>query len=571
MPKYSRERRKRIKNLIIISTLSAILLSISTFAWFIGMRTVHVEAFEVEIAGVDGLTLSLDGETFSETVSINEENHSTQFSENTNSWKALIPMSSVGEIDDDVSRLKLYEKASMTATAGGYRLLASRVNNYRIIGEDDEAALETETDGYVVFDLFIRNKSGEEYFETSDPANEEAIYLTVDSEATVKDGGVKETGIENSVRVAFAQIGRVSDKIVDEENGATTIQGIDCNGSGEGVSKVTGICRTAQIWEPNDTAHVDGAISWYNKSCREREGDNVWTSGAYDDEVHCKPIINGIAYPTFAVNQPILPSENTSAVDVDIYDGYFNQYFITTGDYDYNPYDPDGPTFALPKGENPSSPDIPKVLSAFPYFTDTYKYKAGTSRPPFMFLAPASITKVRVYIWIEGQDIDNYDFAQIGKQITINFGFTKSRFEEGDIDYNGPITHQQVENAGGIEYTPPRIILNDYTEIENESSGTGDVIKIVKDKEYQEEGFKAYKRKYPLEDGDSAEFPFGGTEIDPETTGHGLETVGYVDTSVLGTYYVTYKAWYVNDAEEKIMGTAVRTIEVVESLTPQGD
>ena len=58
-----------------------------------------------------------------------------------------------------------------------------------------------------------------------------------------------------------------------------------------------------------------------------------------------------------------------------------------------------------------------------------------------MTLAPNSITKLRVYIWIEGQDIDNYDFAQLGLKVTVNFGFTKERFEETDFPgYDGPST-----------------------------------------------------------------------------------------------------------------------------------
>ena len=55
-----------------------------------------------------------------------------------------------------------------------------------------------------------------------------------------------------------------------------------------------------------------------------------------------------------------------------------------------------------------------------------------------MTLAPNSITKVRVYIYIEGQDIDNYDFASIGKSISVKFGFTKERFIGTDITYEGP-------------------------------------------------------------------------------------------------------------------------------------
>ena len=58
-----------------------------------------------------------------------------------------------------------------------------------------------------------------------------------------------------------------------------------------------------------------------------------------------------------------------------------------------------------------------------------------------MTLAPNSITKVRVYIWLEGQDIDNYNFAQLGKQITINFGFTKERYRSEESSTVPPFTY----------------------------------------------------------------------------------------------------------------------------------
>ena len=59
-----------------------------------------------------------------------------------------------------------------------------------------------------------------------------------------------------------------------------------------------------------------------------------------------------------------------------------------------------------------------------------------------MTLAPNSITKVRVYIWIEGQDIDNYNFANIENSIiSVNFGFTKERYTEDTMGgYDGPDT-----------------------------------------------------------------------------------------------------------------------------------
>ena len=206
--KRNKKHERRVKKLIVGCTLCAIILSASTYAWFIGMKTVNVEAFDVTIAAVDGLSLSLDGETWSDTVTINKANHLNEDvvgAGSTNSWGGdggLVPMSSVGKINDESSRLTLYEKGSFTATPGGYRVMASEVTN---------GAGETEERGYVAFDLFIKNLSGEHYYAEYNQLNEEAIYLTTESEVAVADAGADadKSGIENSVRVAFAQIGRV--------------------------------------------------------------------------------------------------------------------------------------------------------------------------------------------------------------------------------------------------------------------------------------------------------------------------------------------------------------------------
>ena len=392
----SRQKRKKIRNLVITSALMAMLLSISTFAWFIGMKTVHVSSFDVEIASTEDLLLSLDGEKFKTTVNINGELlNSNSYEGNTNSWggEGLIPVSTIGKMDATNSRMILFEKSSLTPSPGGYRLMASKIDN-----TGDKNA-----EGYVVFDLFIKNFSGNKYLEDEDIRNEEAIYLAVNSYADVAEGGVANTGIENSVRVAFAQVGRVNAKEAKPDE----IRGITC--ATEGV--VIGICRDAAIWEPNDREHVQGALNWYNESCKLRTGQDVrdpLSFGGSCSELETEKDENDIDiykyYPTYAVSSEIGATDNA-----DIYDGK-----------EYNSY------------ENTNK------LQKFNYFTDTDKLKEGTERPEFMYLAPNSITKVRIYIYIEGQDIDNYDFASIGRKIEIKFGFTKERFEPEDIGYEEP-------------------------------------------------------------------------------------------------------------------------------------
>ena len=59
--KRNKKHESRVKKLIVACGLCAIILTVSTYAWFIGMKTVNVSAFDVEIAAIDGLELSLTG------------------------------------------------------------------------------------------------------------------------------------------------------------------------------------------------------------------------------------------------------------------------------------------------------------------------------------------------------------------------------------------------------------------------------------------------------------------------------------------------------------------------------
>ena len=414
----NKKSANRVRNYVVMCSLFGVLLIVGTYAWFIGMESVAVSQFDVTIAATEGLALSLDGDTWyeKEDEPLNVKT-APQYAGNTNTWAkdGLIPMSSVGDADDGSSRMILFEKASLTATKGGYRLLASRVNNYGAATTGEEGAL-VQGKGYVAFDLFIRNKSGDEYYATNDPLNEEAIYLTTDSKVTVDEAGVANTGIENSVRVGFMQVGRVEQAdATQDEITAISCDDVTENIDGKSVKTTTGICRTATIWEPNDTAHVTNAINWYKESCNKRTGATVSDDKSYTDDA-CNTITNGEAYSTYAVANELVVGSN-----VDVYDGE-----------DFNFYHKPSVTAAADYFKESADKSAAKLVD-MDYFTDTEKMLTGVNRPTFMTLAPNSITKVRVYIWIEGQDIDNYDFASLGKQISVNFGFTKERFEQSEI------------------------------------------------------------------------------------------------------------------------------------------
>ena len=451
------KRNRRTRNLVMVTSLSAVVLIASTYAWFTGLQSVSVEPFTVEISSADSLELSLNGEQWSDTLTLTKENILNKgeigldkvaqkaYKTNTNNWPinqapgtsgdegqrfGLVPISTIGAMNTATSRMIMYEKSSMATTPGGYRLLASTVDN-------DKSATEQKQNGYVAFDLFIKNYSGTQYLtNNSNPADtsfEEAIYLNTDSHVSVATnaGGVASTGIENSVRVAFAQIGRISAYSTD----ASAITGITCSNSGAGDNAVTGLCRNAQIWEPNDKAHKQVALNWYDKSCVERKGATLTKDDYKTASDKCTPIGLTDYAQTYAIGKPIEVGDDYK---VDVYDG-LNKY--TTAISTYNTFKTSD---SLDKGP----------LVAFDYFTDSEKLLKGMSRPTFMTLAPNSITKVRVYIYIEGQDIDNFDYAQVGKMIEVAFGFSKQRYTAEEIlDTN---QDQDLYNALPTAVTPSR-------------------------------------------------------------------------------------------------------------------
>lgn len=398
--KRNKRKVKKIALLLFLTSLTAVLLVVETYAWFVGTATVSTSEFQIGVSSGDSLELSLDGDNWTTTLSLDKDSILGQngthkaYTGHTNVWPleetGLIPLSTVGDSDPAANgRLMLYGKSSITATGGGYRILSNRINNY---GTSGEGQLVTEQDGYVAFDLFIRNGTGVDYISTYKQEDDEAVYLTVNSKVEAVSSGSIDYGLANSVRVAFVQIGRIA------SNGATegAAKSISCSaeGAGAGVTN-TSLCNVTKttIWEPNDTKHDSNLVTYFNRVCKSKTG----TAGSYTYEGACTELKDGTAVTTYAISKNI-----ASGSHVDIYDG-LNGFDVGTGDTAF--------------------------LAATDTFTDTMKVKTGSDRPAFFYLAPNSITKIRVYIYLEGQDVDNYDLASLGETVKVNFGFTKDQWD----------------------------------------------------------------------------------------------------------------------------------------------
>lgn len=380
-----KRRNKKIFGLFVMTGITMIVLIVETYAWFIGTGTSSVNSFSIAVSAGENLELSIDGKTWSETISISEESIiDDAYEGNTNHWTGevgLVPISSNGDVDATVGRLKLFGKSSLTATGGGFRLISTRIDNYST--DSENSGIVEEKDGYVVFDLFVKNGTGPDYLETYDEESDEAIYLSSDSSVIAKPEGTEDFGLANSVRIAFTQVGRIASTITDDSE----IAAISCGTSAVNNLSLCDKVDTA-IWEPNDKNHDAKLIEYFTKVCKKKtvSGETISYNTA------CDAVSDGTAVNTYVVSKNL-----TSADNVDIYDG-INGY---------------------------ETSDL--VLQNA--FTDTMKLKTGDDRDEIFKLGSNSITKLRVYIYLEGQDVDNYDLITNGKKIEVKFGFTKDKYD----------------------------------------------------------------------------------------------------------------------------------------------
>lgn len=425
LKKVSKNKRKtrKIALLFLLTGITAVLLVVETYAWFIGLTTIKVEDFQIGVSTDDSFKMSLDGEDWDTTLTISKENVITNgYEGHTNKWVddydastglgGLIPISTAGEADDtNYGRLKLFGKSSMTATGGGFRLIADPIDN-KTSGEGE---------GYLVFDLFIRNGTGTDYIADYNRADDEAVYLTAESTVTVEKAGTvtDDYGLANSVRVAFVQIARTASAGADAGKAAE----LTCSSTGNEGS--TSLCKEAGnvvIWEPNHDKHHASLVTYFNNVCKTKTaGEGVgspFVYGGTDGTTACTPVKGEGSNPNTALTATshvptyVVSNKIKSDDKVDIYDG-LNGYTGTVG------------------GESDT------LLVESETFTDADKNTTGAARKPFFYLAPNSITKIRVYIYLEGQDVDNYDLISNGSKVKINFGFTKDQWNMADTGATG--------------------------------------------------------------------------------------------------------------------------------------
>lgn len=317
----------------ILILITGITLIYSTYAWFSSALDVNISDFKMTTNSEAGLTISLDGVDWGNSVEISESSITSELNKtypgNTNQWsKELGPVSTLG--------IKTKNSPNFSMYADQNTILKKKQDKNRVFMSPIEILElnQNHESEFLAFDIFLKNVSGS--------PKSDNLYL--DEGTSFQLTAEKDNTVINAMRM-----GMVFMDSINKRSSAKAAQNIKCNNQ----------C-SQMIYEPYSTMHHQQAI----KSAKEHDID----------------LVDGQQYPTYAVK--------TGANKINIWSGIYG----SSDGMDNN-------IFALQQTIKDFSKPIAKL--------------------------PDGIMKIRVYIWIEGQDIDIAELISDGYKLTCSINFRK--------------------------------------------------------------------------------------------------------------------------------------------------
>ena len=402
-----RNSRKRLNALILLVAFTAVLLIVSTYAWFSTQKNVTLANLDGTVKVAEGLKISLDAQIWSNTIDFSE------FKDDQTKLKNIY-----GDVSGKGAHNIIPTEMLPVSTLGSEEIgTANEISFYRGTNTDqiklstikktaatkpDGASGTTETTaatdpdiypGYYAIDFFLENSS-------KDLTGEDILQIGAGSTVAVKTGGNNSVGLENTPRVAFALMN------TDAEKGSVSV-GAQATNQSSIIAATTGENSTIKdvaIWEPNSNSHVDYIVKSNNKVTWSTTDQQAYT--ITKDPQTQKPLFNGTQrIPTYALK--------SSSVTTGKFDDLYNWDGTTVTDIAKQI------TLQTDTGDITTK----NLLSVNTPATTVQPTPSGT---PTEFKIPkAQVCRVRMYIWLEGQDVDCINYASHGGGITVNVGLLK--------------------------------------------------------------------------------------------------------------------------------------------------
>ncbi len=368
------KKKSEMNGMFFIILLALVIFIISTYAWFSTQRNVSITNLNGTVEVAEGLEISLDAQNWSNGLALGEEEGQLSIIDDAYaghkniSPSEMLPVSTLGKVTGNQTDLQM---------------LRGKITNSIQLSEI-KTMIETETNpasstypGYFAFDVFLKNSSKEDTID-------DILQLNYDSSLEIMETEKSSTGLQNTARVAFAKYNGTTDVMADQ---ATILK----ETAGIGVGATTPYITDVAMWEPNSSDHVDYIVQNNNKI--------IWSSAD-------KAIYGGDSGFTTTTKMPTYALKDSSL-----------------GATIANIYKWDGTESNLAKQN---------VLQTTKTADNDYKISEGvqnlvsTNDGTTNFgIAPNKICRLRIYLWLEGQDVDCINYASHGGGVKVNIGLVK--------------------------------------------------------------------------------------------------------------------------------------------------
>ena len=367
--KRQNKKKKRLRTLILLLFLTIIMFGTSTYAWFTANRIVTIDSINVHVETSDGLQISTDGTTWKSVITRSDiEDHAYATADNFIP-NTLDAVSTNGETTDDSGNstrlLNMFSsniQSDVSVNGGNYTIYTNQVNE------------STDKTKFIAFDIFLKVSSDKPVYLNSSSTS----YSKVVKRADTQEVTYADRGLYNAARVAFVPIG--------EAAANATVNAITS-------AYYTGTAPTVKIWEPNNDTHSAAVVN----SVGPEYGYTTANGNALSATNSARLDYWGM--------KAVLPSSDKKDL-------------IQTVRGTVSTYGASNTVFSelISEGTNVTN-------TSTLYSTDGILLSTPTTfvanKDYQIFELHQGITKMRVYMWIEGQDIDCENNAS-GTDITYN-------------------------------------------------------------------------------------------------------------------------------------------------------
>ena len=374
------QRKSELNAMFFIILIAAVMFIISTYAWFSTQKNVSITNLRGTVEVAEGLEISLDAEKWYNGITLGEEDGQLSITKNAYqghhniSPSEMLPVSTLGLVGSTDTDLKML-RDNVTNSKELSKIVETK--------ENIESATDSQFPGYFAFDIFLKNNSKQS-------SGDDILQLNYDSSLEIMDASKTATGLQNTARIAFCKYAGTSEVDASQADILKETAGV-------GVGAPKAYISDVAIWEPNADDHVDYIVKNNNKITWSTSDASAYATKTLDDGT--KGFDTTTKMPTYALK--------TSAVGQTINDIYMwngteanlaRQYTLQTTKTSTTDY-------TIKEG-------VQNLVKA----TD------GTTA---FGIAPNKITRIRVYLWLEGQDVDCINYASHGGGVKVNIGLVK--------------------------------------------------------------------------------------------------------------------------------------------------